>query len=227
MPDNRFFTPEPLEKGTLISLDGDEMRHMAKVMRRGEDDRVELVNGQGALAIATIKSVSRNSAELLIEELSLEKRPEREMILAQALPQLPRLDLIIEKGTELGATAFWLFPGERSEKKELSPNQKRRLELLAISALKQSGRLFLPSIEFKPPLTEWDKPSTPLFYGAPEGPRLERPVGGALFLVGPGGGLSDKEKSYLSETLKATGKSLNPNILRAETAALCALSLLA
>lgn len=227
MPDNRFYTSEALENRTLISLEGDEMRHMAKVMRRAEGDRVELVNGQGALAIATIKGMSRNSAELLIEELSLEKRPERELILAQALPKLACLDLIIEKGTELGATAFWLFPGERSEKKELSPNQKKRLSLLAISALKQSGRLFLPSIEFKPPLTEWDKPSIPLFYGAPEGPRLERQEGGALFLVGPGGGLSDTEKSYLTETLGAKGKSLNPNILRAETAALCALSLLA
>jgi 16S rRNA (uracil1498-N3)-methyltransferase len=227
VPDNRFYTPSTLEKGALIELEGDEMRHMAKVMRKAEGDRVELVNGRGALARAAIKNLSRNSAELLIVECTMEEKPRREIILAQALPQLPRLDLIIEKGTELGATAFWLFPGERSEKTELSENQKRRLFHLTISALKQSGRLYLPSIEFKPPLNQWDRPSLPLFYGAPEGPRLERPEESAIFMVGPGRGFSEEEKSYLTGSLDAKGVSLNPHILRAETAALCALSLLA
>lgn len=225
MPDNRFFYPGPFE--ARVILEGEEQHHMAKVMRRKEGDMVELVNGRGTLARGRIESLTRNKAHLLVEEMTQAPSPTRQLILAQALPKTPRLDLIIEKGTELGATAFWLFPGERSEKKSLSDSQLQSLQKRAISVLKQSGRLYLPTIELKPPLAEWKKPSIRFFYGDPEGSKLKPIPESIIFLVGPEKGLSEKEQALLNERLRAEGVSLNPNILRTETAGLCALSILA
>ena len=198
---------------------------MTKVMRRREGDEVELVNGKGALAHTTIKNLIPGKAQLIIQKVHFEKAAKRQLVLAQGLPKLSQLDFIIEKGTELGATAFWLFPGEQSEKKGISELQKKRLTHLTISALKQSGRLYLPTIELMPPLKEWEKPALPLFFGDPKGARLEFSRDQSLiFLIGPEKGLSSTEKAYLESSLDAKGVSLNPHTLRVETAALCALS---
>lgn len=229
MPENRFFLPEPFEKEKTALLTGDEFHHLTRVMRRTVGDCIEVVNGQNQLGLAQILTVEKKQATLLFQEITEKAPPPHQLILAQALTRPQNLDLIIEKGTELGATAFYLFPGLKSEKKELSLNQKNRLTALTISALKQCGRLDLPPILEKPPLLQWKQPPGHLLYGSlhPEAPYFT-PLSGRdrLLFIGPEKGFTPEEEHFLSNKLHAKGIRFNPHILRAETAAICALSLL-
>lgn len=134
----------------------DDTHHMIKVMRVRPGDTVELVDGKGTLSTAKLL----NNGELEIISTTFEER-RPPCILAQALPKQNKLELIIEKATELGASEFWLFPGEQSERTALSDNHRRRLDQLLISAMKQCGTLYLPTIKFPPPHQRVGKARSP------------------------------------------------------------------
>lgn len=224
MPANRFFTPSPLNQGT-ISLSGEELHHLT-VMRLRPEDPLELVNGSGELAQGTLLSLDKKTALIHISHYHCAPAPKPTLILAQALPKFPLLEWIIEKGCELNVSEFWLFPGELSEKKDLSAQQTTRLNSLTISALKQCGRLFLPKIILKPPLKKWSSLPGTLLFGdtSPTAPPLTPPFSDLItFCVGPEKGFSPSEITYL-KTLSAKGVRLHSNILRTETAGLVALS---
>ena len=144
------------------------------------------------------------------------------------------LEWIIEKGTELNATAFWLFPGMLSEKDTLSDSQRDRAKHLAISAMKQCGRLDLPEIVIKPPLLQWSPLTGTLLFGdtAEDAPYLwdlplPKPLPTPVIVfIGPEKGFDPKERAFLLNTMKASSMRLHPNILRTETAPLVALSLI-
>jgi 16S rRNA (uracil1498-N3)-methyltransferase len=155
------------------------------------------------------------------------------IIIAQGIAKMNHLEWIIEKATELNATEFWLFPAVLSEKKGISDQQLHRLQALSIAALKQCGRLDLPSIEIKPPLNQWQQTKALMLFGDPsmQNPYLwEIPknkfLSPIIFCIGPEIGLSDREQSYLISHLYAKPVRLHPNILRTETACLVALSLI-
>ncbi len=88
-------------------------------MRIQEGEIIELVNGRNELAQAKLIEIEKKRARAEIVSV-VKTEPSRPIILCQALPRPNRLDTIIEKGTELGMTELRLFPGERSEKKNLS-----------------------------------------------------------------------------------------------------------
>ena len=220
MPHNRFFVEIPLSEGESVDLK-DEARHL-KVMRLSEGETLELVNGQNVLATATL--ISKHTARIDTIHLSPPPSP---LILCQGLPKLNRLDTIVEKGTELGMTELWLFPGERSEKRGV---KLERLEQIVIASMKQCGRLDLPKIVLKDPLTAWETLPYPAYFGDidPEAPPLLSILekkGGICFCVGPEAGFSAKEEVHLKE-LGARGVRLHGNILRTDTASLVALSLI-
>lgn len=232
MPDNRFYIPLKLEKGTTVTLAEEEARHLF-VMRTQLGENLELVNGQGQLAHSKLLRLTKKEAQVEIENVITQKKSPFELILAQAIPRVNRLDAILEKGTELGATAFWLFPGLQSEKIHLSEHQLARMEKILISALKQCGRLYLPQIQLRPNLLEWQKPNYPIYFGdlRESAPSFQKawetapPKEGAIFVVGPEKGFSQSETHYL-EKLGAHGVKLHTNILRTDTAPLSALSLI-
>ena len=229
MPAERYFIDAPFSVGQEVVLEGDECHHLCTVMRTRVGEVVELVNGRNQLAVANVQGMAKKSAVLQIERVS-SGRPSRPVILAQAIPRFNRLETILEKGTELGAAAFWLFPGMLSEKKEFSANQQERMRFIAISAMKQCGRLDLPAIEIMPPLAEWPVPAGTFFYGDthPEAPRFD-PKGAVepiVFLVGPEKGFHEQEVVLLEKKFQATGVKLHDNILRTDTASLVALSLI-
>lgn len=233
MPHNRYYIDAPLLQKESVTLSGDEWHHLARVTRSRKGDRVELVNGKGQLAEATVQDLRKNDAELLIESI-VNKPPPPALILAQAIPRMNHLEWIIEKGTELNVTAFWLFPGNLSEKDTLSPNQLARLKHLSISAMKQCGRLDLPEIVLMPPLSQWKPvPGTALFgdiskdapylWDLPVSKPLPSPI---LLLIGPEKGFDSKEISFMEMNLNAKGTRFHSNVLRAETAPLAGLALI-
>ncbi len=223
MPHNRFYIDAPFTLHAEVNLQ-EETRHL-KVMRLHQGDAIELVNGHNQLARAILKSA--HTAEIISLD---EYAPPPPVILCQAFPRLNRLDTIVEKGTELGMTELWLFPGQKSEKKELSSNQYERAKQITIAAMKQCGRLDLPSIQIKPPLVQWKPLTLAAYYGslaqgAPPFLSVLEKKGGLCFFVGPEAGFTPDEEKIL-ETLHAKGVQLHPWVLRTDTAPLAALSLI-
>ncbi|MCH9608977.1 MAG: Ribosomal RNA small subunit methyltransferase E [Chlamydiales bacterium] len=220
MPAYRFYIDAPLEVNQTYPIAKNEIAHI-RVMRLMEGDELELVNGRGIVA----KGMLLKNHEVRVLSIHQEDKTKK-IILCQALPRENRLDLIVEKGTELGMTHLWLFRGERSEKKLLSPSREKRLKTIAISSLKQCGRLHLPQIELKPPLKEWETLDYPAYFGSleKENLRFTPQKGDLLFFIGPESGFTKGEEEKLLE-LGAQGVSLGPNILRTDTAAIVALSI--
>lgn len=229
MPAHRFFLIDDLSRDT-VHLSGPEVHHLKQVMRVQIGEIVELINGKGMIAKARLFEINATKASFEIIDKTKVPPPAFDLILAQAITRPALLDWIIEKGTELGATQFWLFPGELSEKKELTAHQLERLHHLMTSALKQCGRLYLPTLKIVPPLSQWTKPTETVLFGSllsTAAPLHNRPNDSSVIMViGPEKGFSPTEYSILQTQLHATGVKLHDNILRAETAALCALSIL-
>jgi 16S rRNA (uracil1498-N3)-methyltransferase len=223
MPAYRFYIDSPFEEGSHVLFDKNERHHIFKVMRLSPGHEIEAVNGKGYLAHGTLSS----EGGLLIHTVHFqEKEPER--IIVQAMVRTSKLDWIVEKGTELSMTQLLIFKADRSEKDALSASQLQRLEQLAISAMKQSGRLYTPSIVCIEPILRWKKLEHPTVFGSldPTAPWLRGSGSEPIqVVIGPEGGLSAKELNHLVK-LGAYGIKLHNHILRTETASLTALSLL-
>lgn len=231
MPSERYYLSESLRPLDRKLLKGSEFHHLAHVMRTRQGGKVELVNGQGSLAQATVADLGRNQATLLLDSIKEIAKTPAKLILAQALPKPNRLEFVLEKGTELGVDEFWLFPGETSQKKEIYPQQIERAEAITIAAMKQCGRLFLPKVLIKPPLEEWTAFSSTAFFGdvAPSTPLLDDIVSTTelpiIFVTGPESGFTQNEIELLKNK-GAKGVKLHQNILRTDTASLAAVTLL-
>jgi 16S rRNA (uracil1498-N3)-methyltransferase len=235
MPVERFYADHPLTTSSSVPLEGPELHHLRHVLRIQCGETVELVNGKGGLATATVEAIHKQQAFLKVQQHTQEPPAPLQILIAQAIPRLNRLDCVLEKGTELGMTQLWLFPGQRSERKTLTSHQLTRLRLLTVAAMKQCGRLYLPKIVVTPPLDQWKSPPEyRAFFGDlnPNAPpfvtacHLKPSDQGILFYVGPEGGFTPQEIEKL-QMLKATGVKLHQNILRTDTAPLVALSLIA
>lgn len=235
MPAKRFYVKEPLDLQEKLLLQGEEFHHLCHVMRVKENESIEVVNGLGALAQATVRSLEKKQAVLQLISLELKPSPPHRLILAQALPRIPRLEYILEKSVELGATDLWLFPGALSEKEEVSPSQRQRMQGILISSLKQCGRLFLPSLLYKPLLSKWNAEEIPKssFFGdtRPSSSPLYSSLSllsspqDLLIAIGPESGFHPKEVQIMEDSLGMQGVRLHENILRTDTAAIASLAI--
>jgi 16S rRNA (uracil1498-N3)-methyltransferase len=235
MPAERYYYPKPLETGDTIFLQDQEFHHLIHVMRGREGDPVEIVNGMGQLAQGAIQKIEKKKAALSLTSVFSQNPPETTIILAQGIPRQNRLDFIAEKCTELGMTELWLFPATKSEKKEFSENQLERVKGITVAAMKQCGRLHLPQIKLMPPLKQWrGEDAFLMFFGdtSTNAPQFLSAWGSinsqtkqALFCIGPESGLTEEEEATL-RGIGAHGVSLHPNILRTDTAAIAAMTLL-
>jgi 16S rRNA (uracil1498-N3)-methyltransferase len=228
MPVDRFFKKDELRVGTSVLLAGPEYHHLAHVMRLNLNEDVELVNGLGALAAGRIVELSDKGAR--IELLSVKKEEELMPRLFLAVPfmRASKLEWVVEKGTELGASGFQFFPAKYSEREDFSERKLERLHLLAIAALKQSGRLYLPWIEVLPDMASLFVKEARFLYGdmrkSPLIDPLRLKTDQIVFISGPEKGFSDEEIGLLEKN--GNGVRLNPYILRAETAPIAAASIL-
>lgn len=218
---HRYFIEGPLNEGETITLSKEELGHLKKVMRTKPGTIIEIINGKGTLAKAPYFE------EIQIEHVENTPPLKFTKSLALGLTEPKILELVIEKGTELGITSFYIFPAKKSKLTGLSPNKRERLHKILISALKQSKRLFLPEIIFLNSIKDLPKEQNYLLadFSGESGTTIEKES--YTFIIGPESGFTDKEILYLKENLNAKGILLSDGVLRAETAALCAASLLA
>ena len=226
MPSNRFYFEGSLVRFEEGALEGNASNHLNYVLRRKREERIEIINGMGFLATAKVLKVEKSKTTFRVLEVTYKAPSVPPLNLVQALPKLSRLELIVQKGTELGVTRFHLFPSKQSETRSLSPHQMKRLEKISIEAMKQCGRLDLPKIEWRACMDQLNLPKGNAYFGEPTAiqtlPRGSSPY---LLFIGPEKGFTHLEKETLEKRFHAQGVKLHPHTLRVETAAIAAITL--
>jgi 16S rRNA (uracil1498-N3)-methyltransferase len=231
---DRFHTPESLDAET-VQLTGPEAHHLINVLRKQPGDRVELFEGSGFAATAEVVSLSRRSVELrILERSAVVETSQPQVTLATAIPKGDRFRWLVEKATELGIARLIPLQTTRSV---VDPRHSKldKMRQAVIAACKQCGRNRL--MEIAVPVTLDELLNRTEHSQSTESPTLliAHPGGGALsdlpvatsvtVMIGPEGGFTDDEVR-LAETHGAKTVSLGEHILRIETAALAAATLL-
>jgi len=225
---HRFYINQ--EIGKEIRIDNRELLHQwLKVFRLKASDRVVVFNGGDSEYEGYFKILSKNEAVLAIDaERKIMKPTNIELHIFQSIIKKDNFELVVEKCTEIGASAFHPVISERSEKKDINIE---RLNKIAKEAAEQSGKTMLPEI-FTPEKLE---KAISDFNGAlyvldfdgfslKEIDELNK-KGGIGILVGPEGGWSDAEKMLFDEKgIKSI--SIGSQILRAETASIAVSTLI-
>ncbi len=227
----RFFFNFSGKKGCLSK---EESHHLIRVYRKKIGDQIFLINGKGKEFLGKITNIIINpKKELQVEVELLEILREEPPPPFRCLTFIPILkgnktEFLIEKGTELGITDFVIYESAFTIPKITSSKIIRYQEKI-ISALKQSGRLYSPSLEVTNNLIQTlkaiSKNFSLKFLASPQGElswkelleKIKTQPKEILLLSGPEGGLSpEEEKKLLEEGFIKI--SLSPYVLRAETA---------
>ena len=228
-----FYLSEPeLCRGNIISLPNDLRRHLQTVLRLKPGDKIQLFNGAGQVAT----SILTENSEVDLQEVVNYPAPLCSLILIQGMPKGDKLELILQKGTELGINEFYLTAMDRSVGLlKLGQRQKRldRWQKIIQEAARQSRQYHLPqfvteyslvktlsTVEADLKLMLWEESAKPLKEVLPQTPPQRIAV-----MVGPEGGITQQE----AEQAKAEGYqtvSLGPRILRTETAGLAVMAIL-
>lgn len=223
---HRFFLSQTPTEDTA-RLEGDEARHLARVMRAKTGDTVELFDGQGTSWTATVQAIQRNHVSLRLDQKQSETISNKPIItLAVALPKGDRQKWLIEKITELGTDSLVPLTTTRSVA-EPTAAAISRLQRGVIESCKQSGRNRLLEITQPQSLHNLLTTSSASLriLACPDGTPMQsillKPIDNILIAIGPEGGFTDEE----IRTANASGfaqMSLCQNILRIETAAIAA-----
>ncbi|MBV9883755.1 MAG: 16S rRNA (uracil(1498)-N(3))-methyltransferase [Sphingomonadaceae bacterium] len=219
----RLFVDEELAKGRNIVVDGN---YLAAVLRLGPGDRVKLFDDRTGEWLAEIVEAGRKRVVLAVGERLREREQGPDLWLLFAPIKRGRIDWLVEKATELGVARLLPVTTRRTVVDRLN---LERLRAHAVEAAEQCERTTLPELgeprKLEAVLREW--PAERLLYFADEGGGEPfRPVPGpAAILIGPEGGFTEEERGALRALPQARPVSLGPRILRADTAALAAVSL--
>lgn len=223
------YFPELRGKKRVI-VEGEEFHHLVRVLRVREGEKVWLLDGVGLLAEAQLRKCYPHKAELEILQTH-ERRGEPPAfigLLVGLLKQAARMEWLVEKAVELGATHLYFLAMHRSTRKRISTE---RLRKVAIAAAKQNLRSMLPQIYL---LRDWEE--VPFFQfssalmgeiGAaiPLRERLPTSPHSILWIVGPEGDFTEEEYKWMRQK-GVEGVSLGMLRLRAETASILFLSAL-
>jgi 16S rRNA (uracil1498-N3)-methyltransferase len=233
----RIHVELPLAPGVELALPAQAGEHIVRVLRLAADDPLTLFNGDGNDYPATIQSVGKRSVVVRVDSTQpLANESPLALTLAQGIARGEKMDLIVQKATELGVARIVPLLTERSEVKLDAGRAEKRLlhwRAVAASACEQSGRARLPEIVPARPLESWlaELPADGALRLAllPEAGISARQLrftnAGGLLVVGPEGGLGERDVHAL-ELAGFQGLRLGPRILRTETAGLAALAAL-
>jgi len=234
---SRIYCPEALQAGMTITLTEGAAAHVGKALRLRDGDPLVLFDGSGLEYAARIESIDRRAITVAVDEATDPgTESPLDITLLQGLCRGQRMDMLIQKSTELGVAAIRAISCERSVSRVDGARRDRKLEhwrQVAISACEQSGRVTLPLIAGPTPL-----PSTLAALDTDCGMRLlldpgaDRSLGDGIdaarsvaLLIGPEGGLTDGERATAREAGFVPVR-IGPRILRTETAPLAAISIL-
>jgi len=235
----RFFLPRNKIQGGRGFIEGQELEHLRKSLRLTPGDHITVFDDNGREHEAIIIALSSERGEIeLLRSYQAERESPLEITLALGLTKGEKMDFVVEKATELGVQTIVPFISARTVPKLDQKKIEKRVERwqkIALSAAKQSGRTRIPEILAVCHLKELVKQSFPnsvkLLFWEKEAERklshvreAEATVGSVVIVIGPEGGFREEEADMArSHGYNLVG--LGKRILRAETAAVTAMSL--
>lgn len=228
----RLFVSQDLAEGAELALDEGQSRYLAAVMRLSPGDALLVFNGRHGEWRARVERVGKRAVSLtvLAQERPQAVGPDLDLIVA--LVKRARLETIVEKAAELGARRVRPVITERTN---ADHTRVDRLQAIAVEAAEQTGRLDVPQVmepvKLDALIAGWEAARSLLFCdeAGDAKPALAalagREAGPWAILIGPEGGFSPGERDRLRALPFATPATLGPRILRADTAAISALTL--
>jgi 16S rRNA (uracil1498-N3)-methyltransferase len=230
---SRLFVEAPLSAGASVAATSDQAHYLTRVMRLVDGDAVSLFNGADGQWRARLTPDGRRAWRLEVETLERGQGAPPDVDLIVALVKRTRLETIVEKAAELGVGRVRLMLTERTNADHAN---LARLQAIATEAAEQCERLEVPPIlapqRLTDLLTSW-RPERRLMFCDEAGDA--RPVAVALreaghratwaIMIGPEGGFSPAERAAIRAGPATTPVSLGPRVLRADTAAIAALTL--
>lgn len=228
----RLYVPNDLAAGADVSPSPEQGRYLTAVMRLAVGAEVLLFNGRDGEWRATLIEAGKRVCRLAVGARMRAQTMGPDLDLVVALVKRGRLETIIEKAAELGARRVRLAVTRRTN---ADHTNVARLQAIAVEAAEQTGRLDVPLIvapeKLERMLDGWDADRALMFCDEGGGvpPALDAlrdgVAGPGAVLIGPEGGFAPEEGERLRALPFVTAVSLGPRILRADTAAIAALTL--
>lgn len=232
----RVYVEAPLAAGAGVELRGPAHEHVTRVLRLGAGDEVTLFNGDGHDYPSVIRELRRGATAVAVRAVaSARAESPLAITLVQGIARAERMDLVVQKATELGIAAIQPVATERSVVRLDADARAKRLahwRAIAVAACEQCGRARLPAVADPVPLPDWlARPA-----GAVRRLQLDPEAGESLvtaaagaasieLLVGPEGGLTATEQDAARQTGYLSCR-IGPRVLRSETASIAALAVL-
>ncbi|MDH5798813.1 MAG: 16S rRNA (uracil(1498)-N(3))-methyltransferase [Paracoccaceae bacterium] len=225
----RLFVDHPLCPAQTVPLSRDQAHYLFGVMRQREGAKVLLFNGKDGEFLATIAEADKRKGLLICEERTraLELPPDIWILFAPL--KKARTDFLVEKVVELGAARLVPVQTEFTNAERI---RDEKIRAHAVEAAEQCGATYVPEAEslqkLGAVLDNWPADRALIFCDEALAGRehsLKINPGPAAILIGPEGGFSPEERKKISSMPQALPISLGPRILRAETAALAALTM--
>lgn len=235
----RIYQSITLSTGQTIELDAQATVHLTKVLRLRVGDSLVVFNGEGGEYEAVVSTVERRAASIqLVKAVNRNVESSLELVLVQGVSRGERMDYTVQKAVELGVTRIVPVNTERTVVNLKGNRQARREEhwqAVVNGACEQSGRNYVPEVSPILPLHQWLEDSQlslnsetrlVLHHRADTSlADLPTPDGPVILLIGPEGGLAPDEISA-AQSAGYRPIRLGPRVLRTETAAVAALSVL-
>jgi 16S rRNA (uracil1498-N3)-methyltransferase len=235
MTGRRFYVADLPAEGAAFALPQAVMHHARHVLRLDAGASVRLFDGQGHEAEARVERVTRKAMTVRVgAAVPSPGEPSIRIVLGIAWLKGDLMSLVVQKATELGVAAVWPVVTARTERRLRSTEahaQRERLDRIAIAAAEQSGRARVPEVF---PATDLANLLARPFEGSrlvfcERGPgwslaRLPERPHEVLLLIGPAGGWDEVELTRAAEA-GCVPVTLGQRVLRAETAALAAVTL--
>lgn len=227
----RLFVPQDLTHEATFALALEQGRYLTTVMRRTAGDQFAAFNGRDGEWRCELVEVGKKVVVVRPVELVLPQGPAPTLELLIAVIKRGPLETVVEKATELGAARIQLIVTERTQGDRVRLD---RLTAIAIESAEQTGRLDVPAVLAPVNLEHWLAQNGNRRVMMCDETGDAHPVSQALadatpadwsLLIGPEGGFSSEERAGLRADPRVTPVSLGPRILRADTAAISALTL--
>jgi 16S rRNA (uracil1498-N3)-methyltransferase len=224
----RLFIDEELHSGRALHVAGPPAHYLLQVMRVKSGSAIKLFDDRTGEYLAVVSGIGKRDLTLTIERMIRPRETTPDLWLCQSLIKKDRFDWIAEKSCELGIACFVPVLTSRCVADKL---KEGRLRAQMIEAAEQCERTALPEIalleKLETLLKNWPRDRALFFCdergGAPfQSVNMTAP---AAILIGPEGGFTDKENAAIRSNPNATAISLGPRILRADTAAVAAISI--